>query len=387
MSRFSAALCALAVAVPASVSAQEVSLPDQISWTAYDLGSAGYNQAVAIGSAFKNAYGTNLRVLPGKNDIARSEPLRQGKVDFSATGIGGTYMAQEGAFEYGAENWGPQQVRVLLANVGPVGLSVAVTRAACEKVGKPGCEGFTYSDMKGLRVAEVRGAPALNVAMEAYLAYGGLTWDDVEVVEFGGYGDSWKALGSGQSDVAFAATNSGFAYEQETNPNGLFWPPVDANDTEALERMQNVAPYFAPGEATVGAGIDGQDAIQTAKYPYPILIAMEDKDADVVYNLVKAMVEQFPEYDGDAPGIEGWALDKQNMTFVAPYHEGAIRYFEEQGVWSEEAQAHNDQLIARQDALAAAWEELKAEDPENWEEAWAEKRRAALEAGGFKVVF
>ena len=349
--RFSAALAAAVLAVPAF--AQDVELPGQVSWTAYDLGSAGYNQAVAIGSAFKNAYGTNLRVLPGKNDVARSEPLRQGKVDFSATGIGGTYMAQEGAFEYGAENWGPQQVRVILANVGPVGLSVAVTRAACEKAGKPDCEGFTYADMKGLRVAEVRGAPALNVAMEAYLAYGGLTWDDVEVVEFGGYGDSWKALGSGQSDVAFAATNSGFAYEQETNPNGLFWPPIDANDTEALERMQNVAPYFAPGEATVGAGIDGKDAIKTAKYPYPILIAMADKDEDFVYNLTKAMVEQFDEYNGDAPGIEGWALDKQNMTFVAPYHDGAIRYFKEAGVWSEEAQAHNDQLIARQEALVA----------------------------------
>jgi hypothetical protein len=34
-----------------------------------------------------------------------------------------------------------------------------------------------------------------------------------------------------------------------------------------------------------------------------------------------------------------------------------------------------------------AWEELKAEDPENWEEAWTQKRRDALSAGGFSVVF
>ncbi|WP_375688533.1 TAXI family TRAP transporter solute-binding subunit [Pseudooceanicola sp. LIPI14-2-Ac024] len=383
--RLSAALCAIALAAPAV--AQEVKLPGQISWTAYDLGSAGYNQAVAIGSVLKSQYGTNLRVLPGKNDIARSEPLRQGKVDYSATGIGGTYMAQEGAFEYGAENWGPQAVRVLLANQGPIGLSVGVTRAACEKVGKPDCEGFTYADLKGLRVGEVRGAPALNVAMEAYLAYGGLTWDDVEVVEFGGYGDSWKALGSGQSDAAFAATNSGFSYEQETNPNGLFWPPIDANDTAAIERMQSVAPYFAPGHANVGAGLDGTDGIETAKYPYPILITMADKDAEEVYNLVKAMVEHFDEYDGDAPGIGGWALDLQNMSFVAPYHDGAIKYFKEAGVWTDEAQAHNDDLIARQEALAKAWEELKAEGPSDWAEAWAAKRKEALEAGGFKVVF
>ena len=65
----------------------------------------------------------------------------------------------------------------------------------------------------------------------------------------------------------------------------------------------------------------------------------------------------------------------------------AIRYYEEIGTWSDEAQAHNDKLVARQEALAKAWEELKAEDPENWEEAWDAKRREALAAGGFEVVF
>ena len=103
--------------------------------------------------------------------------------------------------------------------------------------------------------------------------------------------------------------------------------------------------------------------------------------------MTKAMVELFGAYEGKAPGINGWALDKQDMQWVVPYHEGAIRYYKEAGIWNDEAQAHNDNLIARQEALQAAWEELKAEDPENWEEAWAEKRRAALEAGGFSVVF
>ena len=127
----------------------DISLPDQLSWTAYGTGSAGYNQSVAIGAALKNAAGTNLRVLPGKNDVARSEPLRQGKVDFSATGVGGSFMAQEGVFQFGAENWGPQPVRVLIANNGgTVGLALGVAADVCGKVGKPGCEGFDYADLK-----------------------------------------------------------------------------------------------------------------------------------------------------------------------------------------------------------------------------------------------
>jgi TRAP transporter TAXI family solute receptor len=374
---FTAIALAGAGALPAA--AQEFELPGQLSWTAYDTGSAGYNQAVAIGAALQDAAGVNLRVLPGKNDVSRTEPLRQGRVQFSATGIGGTYMAQEGAFEFGAENWGPQPVRVLMANNGGE-INLAVGVAADEGI-------ETYADLEGKRVAYIVGAPALNVNMEAYLAYGGLTWDDVEVVEFGGFGASWTGLIEDQVDAAFAATNSGQTYEAAAGPRGLFWPPVDETDAEGIERMQAIAPFLVPNLASVGANIDGTDGYQGAGYPYPVLIATDETDADLAYNMTKAMVELFPDYDGNAPGIAGWALDKQDMEWIAPYHDGAIRYFEEAGLWSEAAQANNDALIERQRALADAWAALEEEAPEDWEAAWSERRRQALEEGGFQVVF
>ncbi|MEM9763388.1 MAG: C4-dicarboxylate ABC transporter, partial [Pseudomonadota bacterium] len=81
----SALAAALAFGATTAVADETIELPGQLAWTAYGTGSAGYNQSVAIGAALKNAAGVNLRVLPGKNDVARSEPLRQGKVQFSAT--------------------------------------------------------------------------------------------------------------------------------------------------------------------------------------------------------------------------------------------------------------------------------------------------------------
>ncbi len=375
---------ALAVGLAGTTAGQalaeaHITLPKQIAWTAYDTGSAGYNQAVAIGAALQDATGVNLRVLPGKNDVGRTEPLRQGKVEFSATGVGGAFMAQEGVFEFGGETWGPQRVRVLLSNNGgAVGLSVGVA-------GDLGVE--TYADLKGKRVAWVKGAPALNVNVEAYMAYAGLTWDDVERVEFGGFGDSWKALTNGQVDAAFASTNSGLAYEAAAGPRGLIWPPIDANDAEGLARMKAIAPFFAPITAKVGANIDNGPGVATAGYAYPVLVAMDTQDEELVYNMTKAMVELFDQYDGKAPGIGGWALAKQDFNWVTPFHSGAVKYFKEAGVWTDEAQAHNDNLIARQDALGKAWEELKAEGAEDWEAAWAVKRNEALKAGGFSLVF
>ena len=382
----SAAACLLAGTALAAETTAE--LPDQLAWTAYDTGSAGYNQAVAIGAALQEALGINLRVLPGKNDVSRNEPLRQGRVQFSANGVGGSFMAQEGVFEFADKNWGPQPVRVLIANNSPeVGLAMAVAAEVCEEVGKPNCEGFEYSDLEGRRVAWVKGSPSLNVNNEAYMAYGGLTWDDVEKVEFGGFGASWDAMIDGSVDAAFASTNSGKAYEAASSPRGVYWPPIDPDNEEGLKRMKAIAPFFEPMHATVGASIDGTDGVDTAGYAYPVLMTYAEQDPELAYNMTKAMVELYDAYKGKAPGINGWAVDLQNYQWVAPYHEGAIRYFEEIGTWSEEAQAHNDRLIARQEALAKAWEELKAEDPDNWEEAWNAKRREALEAGGFEVVF
>jgi len=379
VTRMLATVAAVMVAT-GTAGAADIELPDQLAWTAYDTGSAGYNQSVAIGGAFKQELGVDLRVLPGKNDVSRTEPVRQGKVPFSATGVGASFMAQEGAFEFGAKRWGPQPIRMLLANHGNINLAVAVAADAGVK---------EYADLAGKRVAWVKGAPALNVNVTAYLAYAGLTWDDVEKVEFGGFGDSWTGMINDQIDAAFASTNSGRAYELEASPRGIFWPPLHHDDAEGWARLQDVAPFFQPNTATIGAGISEDNPYEGAAYPYPVLIAYADQDSDLVYNMTKAMVELFPGYDGKAPGIGGWALDKQNYEWVVPFHEGAIRYFQEIGVWTDEMQAHTDELVRRQEVLAEAWQQLEAEDvaEDAWEEAWAQARRDTLAEAGFTPVF
>tara|TARA_R110002020_G_scaffold316999_1_gene532692 strand:- start:68078 stop:69235 length:1158 start_codon:yes stop_codon:yes gene_type:complete len=382
-----AIIAAAALVGAASVQAADFTLPDQVVWSVYGTGSAGYNQSVAIGAALDDAADVNLRLLPADNDISRMEPLRQGKAQFSANGIG-VYLAQEGAFAFGAENWGPQNIRLLASDPGGgVAMSLGIARDVCEKVGKPDCEGFVASDIKGMRVASFKGAPALNVNTTAWLAYAGLTWDDVEAVEFGGFGAAWKALVEGGVDAAFSATNAGGCYEMAASPRGLIWMPFDPADDAAFKRLTDIAPYYVKVHATTGANLDGTDGADMAAFPYPILINYESGDADLTYNMTKAMFELLPLYAGKAPGIDGWALKYQALDWVIPYHDGAIRFYKEAGVWTEEAQKHNDMLVARQKALAAAWEELKAEKPENWQEAWSTKRRDALKAGGFQVVF
>lgn len=84
--------------------ASDYALPRTVTWTTYSTGSSGYNQAVAIGAALQADSDVNLRILPGNNDLSRLEPVRQGKVQFAANGVG-TYIAQEGMLEFMDQSW------------------------------------------------------------------------------------------------------------------------------------------------------------------------------------------------------------------------------------------------------------------------------------------
>jgi TRAP transporter TAXI family solute receptor len=365
-----------------AVAAQKnaVKLPTTIAWSAYDVGSAGYTQAVAIGNAFKNKYGVNLRVIPGKNDISRNLVLREGKVQFSATGVGGAYLAQEGVFEFGARSWGPQPIRALLLNKADQALSVVAA-------GDVGIK--TVADLKGKRVAWVIGSPSLNQNITALLAFSGLTWDDVKKVEFGGFGASMDGIMNNQVDVAFASSVTAKLYQIASSPRGLVHPIVPHDDKQGWQRLQEHAPFFVPVMAIEGANMSKDKPVETAAYPYPILIAYQSQDADLAYNMTKAMVESLDDYKDGAPGAGGWALDRQVLEWVVPWHDGAIRYFQEAGVWTPAHQAHNDALLKRQQVLAAAWESVVKQnigDEAAFAKAWMQARADALKQAGLAVV-
>jgi uncharacterized protein len=355
-------------------------LPGQVAWTTYASEPLVHDQVVAIGAALKDVAGVDLRIEPADSDTARNDLLRTRKVDFAATAIGGSVAAQEGAFDFAVKNWGPQKLRLVLADNGePIDYAIAVAGDSGVKI---------YADLKGKRVAWYTNFPIVNVNTQAYLAYGGLTWDDVRRVDVDGFFESgMKALAEGEVDAAFGATTDPAAYDAAAGPRGLFWPPIDETNAEGLKRMNAVAPYFVPYTVIEGAAIDPKVGEHSAHYAYPILVAMENTDPKLVHNMVKALVELYPHYAHKAPGIDGWKLDVQALEWFVPYHDGAVRYFKELGVWSDHAQGHNDHLIARQEALAAAWKALAAENPANWEDAWAERRRQVLKDGGFEVIF
>ena len=366
-----AALAGISLVASAAL-ADDVKLPPTMAVTAYDTGTAGFNIAVGVGKMMKDKYSTDVRVLPAGNDVARLAPLRAKRATMSAMGSG-TYFAQEGVFEFGAKEWGPQSLQLLLSsvdcNTGTLGVAADV---GVKQV----------KDLRGKRVGFVVGSPALNQNSLAILAFAGLKQTDVKIVEFASYGAMWKGLINNDTDAAFGTTITGPAKEAETSPRGLVWPPLPASDKAGWERVKKVGSFFFPQVATCGAGISPDKPIESANYPYPIFVTYAAQPAEQVYAITKAMIVNYDAYKDSAPGAGGLAAERQTKNWVVPVHPGAVKALKEAGQWTAEQDAHNNGLLKRQEVLAAAWAEYGKASPPSDDKAfldgWMTARAAAL---------
>ncbi len=367
---------ATAPMAPAVLRAQDkpAGLPDTMIWSTYDVGSTGYVEATAIADAMIKNYGTRVRLLPSGSGVGRIIPLKMGQAS-TAWLANELFFATRGIFDFATPDWGPQNLRTICGR--PASFGIVVTQeSGIEKI----------EDLRGKRFAYAAANPSVSVKVDTMLASKGLTRDDVEVIEFPSYGDTLRSLTQGQADAAGSALTSSALTELEASPRGIRWLSFDPNDAEAWDNMNKIAPIFSPFRETIGVGVTGKDPVDVVAYKYPMVTVMHDADPDMTYGFLKALDESYPGYKDAAPIMERWGIKMSGTTPMdAPLHEGAIRYLQEIGQWSDQQQAWNDRSVAEIEALTAAWPDFlsankglgEAEFAAAWDEARA-KATAAL---------
>ena len=368
-----AAVTSTALMFGASVAAQaaEPDLPSTMTWSSYDVGSAGYAEASAIADAFGKQYGTRIRIQPSGSAIGRLQPLLSGRaaVGFLATE---TFFAAEGVYDFSTRQWGPQDLRALAGRPSSIGIFTAKDA---------GIE--TLEDLKGKRFAYVAGNPSINVKCNAFLAFAGLTEDDLEAVMFPTYASAMGSLARGEADASCTTTTPSHVYELAESPRGIRWLNMDPEDTESWAKVNEVAPFFAPFKETIGAGISEENPVDIMAYRYPVLAVKSDMDADTAYNMLKAVDETYPMYKDATAAMPRWDINLAGVPAIdVPFHEGAIRYLKEKGIWTDEHQAWNDARTARLNALLEAWPKAVAEgegkSDEEFAQIWEKHRQQAL---------
>ena len=364
--------------------AADPDLPRSMVWTAYDLGSSGHAEATGIANAFRKNYGTRVRIIPSGTSIGRMLPMVTGKAKYGYL-ANEAFFAAEGTYDFSAEQWGPQDIRIVMGRVAGVGMAVAADTGV-----------KSMADLKGKRVGFVKGNPSVNVKNLAYLAMGGLTIDDVDAVWFGSYSAMVTATLAGQLDAFGSVTTSGNMRQLEASPRGLVWPPFPPENKDGWKAVTDVVSFAAPMKVTRGAGVSEENPVWLMGYRYPMITVYNNAtNTDEVYNMIKALDESFSDYEKTTASSFNWSLEKAGRPpYDAPAHDGTIRYMKEKGLWRDEDQAWHDTRLARLNTVIEAWgvaqadvhdyraaerakgNKIKASD--EWPEYWEKARVAAV---------
>lgn len=348
-------------------------LPSTMIWSTYDVGSTGYVEASAIADAFGKKYGARVRLQPSGSAIGRVKPLLDGRSSHAWL-ANELFFASEGIYEYCTPELGPQNLRTLLGRVNA--FSIVAT-------GKSGIR--EPKDLKGKRFAIAKANSSVNIKSAPILAFAGLTWDDVELVEVPSYGATMKALIEGKADCAGVAPAAATLRELEASPQGIGWVALDPSNKEGWARAKKVVPFIDPLHETIGAGLSEEHPVWMMGYRYPMITVPEKSSDEAAYAMTKAVAETYDLYKDASPIMKRWNVAKAGTPPMdAAFHPGAIRYLKEAGIWTAEHQAWQDGMVKRHATVHAAWTEMmgsaagKSADADGLRKLWDERRAAAL---------
>lgn len=369
----------LTIVTPHPAAAQKP--PESIVFSGYEVGTSTYSQIQAVGNAINAQYGTAVRTLPFGDAVGRLLATKLGKSQFAASATD-WYLAFEGLYDFSALSWGPQTLD-LVWHTQPTAL---VTMAATKKSGIK-----TPSDAKGKRVAQIAGSPALNLSIQAWLAFGNLTLSDVKVVNFSGYTQSITGLINGTCDVTFGFGTTPQYNDLDASPQGLVWVQLPFSDTAGWNRMLTIAPHlqrFTSTSAESAVGVTAANPVQGSTFVSPVIVSYSGAvSEDLAYFYVKAIDELYPKYKDSFLVLKYWTLkDSLHPQGYAPYHPGTVKYLKEKGIWNAQFQKFQDGMLKRRQILQQTWDKTVSEGSQKGlssaqiRETWLKNRQAALDA-------
>lgn len=315
-------------------------LPRQLVWSTYGVGTGTYNDLAAVANTLTSGMGVQVRLMTSTTGIGRLAPMNNGTADYARAGDE-YYYAFEGDDEYASVHWGPQPIRQVWAPPGNYGVLVLADSGI-----------KTVGDLEGRRYPRLVASTSMNRKLEAILNYGGLTGDDVEMVDLT-YSEQIDALRTGQVDALYQNV-VGSNIEELVSQEDVRWLDLGGDDASRYETWEELAPMVKPGEFT-GAGMEDGETAVNMQYSIP-LTTLANRDEGEVAALVRGIAEHFEDFRDATPDADKFAPDTVLLEpMVVPFHQASVNYFREIGRWTDRHQARQDALLEREKLLVEAW--------------------------------
>jgi TRAP transporter TAXI family solute receptor len=336
--------------------AKPYTLPKTIYWGYRFVGASISAVAVTTAEQVGPELGTKIRMVPGE-DVEIINMLLAGRIHL-ATFSADNYWASMGLVNYSAFSIGPVPLRLIWPGALYAGSTGLATKASGIK---------TPYDLKGKRVARIAGTAWSDMGNRAQLAFGNLTNKDVIIVDFSSGAATYKALAEGKADYKTGVLDAPGAHEIAASPYGLTLVRFPHEDKEGWARMRKIVPYFLPGWTTEGLTIKPGEKVPTICYPWPLLSTLASQSEEFVYTICKAIYKRMDKIIaayGPNRAMRPDLAVYPEVTIMAPFHPGAVKFFKEIGMWTTEMEAANNKQLAHLEKVNKRWEAFVSEAEE-----------------------
>jgi TRAP transporter TAXI family solute receptor len=284
-------------------------------------------QSVGMSDIISKYTPISIKVMPATNEMVWMPMTVTGEIDLGVAGATAIRQAYLGTFVF--EDLAKKaKVKTFPMRVITGGSAIRVNFLV-----RGDDPAKKIQDLKGRRVVSFREGTHFDLYTKARLANAGMTLKDVKPVPCANPIESARAVIEGRADSGDLAVGAPIATEAVAKVKAR-WLPVDPSP-EAVKRMKKFVETsyvkLVPGGVHIGVPEE-----QYLMHVDIVFVAREDISKAAIYEITKALWEHNDELV-KRPGLMEWTKDKYlTKEPLLPYHDGAIKYYQEKGLWTND---------------------------------------------------
>lgn len=320
------AICTLALLVPVGPAAAQEAIRIGTS----SVGSAFYAIAIGASEIITKHAGINATAEPVGGSSANVRGLDAKRIEFA---LANSFAAFTGY--YGTHNF-KKPVELRLVMQGQASFRWMLVRK--------GSDVTKLSDLKGKTiVAKRRALPEIELVWKAMQAVSGVT--GVKTVATTNSPQAYKAFRAGSIAAGVMPFSRRAAAVAKPMQDGVIdFLYLSKADRDAM--LKRLPPMMWASTFPKGS-YKGQSRDVHLIGLNTYFLARPGVSDDTVYKVAKAILENTKEFGSYHKAALQWNLNRALKNVPLPFHDGAIAYFKEKGLWTEALETNQKKLLAR----------------------------------------
>ena len=290
------------------------------------IGTAPDGGAFApVGNAITNVVDSNKGdlnwVVSAQGTKGTQENIRKleaGEIEFAMSNAVIAYFAVQGDGAWETEH----NIRSVVTLAPNVGVFVTTEGSGITSI----------ADLKDKRVVLGPLGAGFDYFLKPLLEAHGISYDDIEVLN-GNYFEAGDMIADGKADAAFMGGAIPIpAVTQLCSTQDVVFIPLDEDVADKLTDY----PFYFPVPVPADKYSDLEEDLAGLNCGNMQLITHADVDEDVVYDLTRLIYQHREEVAEKHPAGRAINPDNAVKDTGVPFHPGAIRFYQEEGIWPED---------------------------------------------------